>query len=109
MRHLRETLSYLYSANHLAHFFYQALRHFSITIKQPFDFIAASRSTQLNMVDHDVHLRDFLSLDSVPNIHGRAVAMYISLSILLDAYPPRMHRKPIFILDKKALLTPHRI
>jgi hypothetical protein len=92
----REDTRTLFSARHFAAFFKHACDHFSRTIREPFDFIKASRLRNPVSVDLDRHLSTFLKkIKSARELTNFAVPV-IASSLLLDHYPPGMHRKSGF-------------
>lgn len=91
MRYLRQSFRCLYSASHLDGLFYAAIRHLAITKSEPFDALLASRAKSHVCVTLHDHLSTFLRLCAshrIPQVNALSV---ISSSILMDAYPPRMH------------------
>ncbi|KAL8673858.1 MAG: hypothetical protein Q9168_001723 [Polycauliona sp. 1 TL-2023] len=92
VRHARETYGCLYSAIHLNDLFTDAVFHTTRTIGEPFDFLLSSRKGNCDFTQYTEHLSTFLKLGALMNITQRASASYIASTILLDAYPPGMHR-----------------
>lgn len=93
MRNARSRNRCLYSAVHLDKFFQMAISHTASSILRPFDFITASRLGNEVDVDHASHLTTFLRLGKHHQIADDTVAAFVASSMLLDAYPPKMHSK----------------
>lgn len=92
IRYLRRSLRCLFSASHLAALFIAAIRHLSITKTEPFDALSASRAqnhVSQQLYDHILTFFRTCTRFCVP--HPTALSLVAS-SVLLDAYPPRMHR-----------------
>jgi len=81
----------LFSAHHFAAFLRYACSHFAQTIKEPFDFIKASRLDNPPAVDLEYHLTNFLLKIRTPQELKSFAVPLISSSLLLDSYPPDMH------------------
>lgn len=83
-----------FSATHIGGFFRLAVEHTVKTFTQPFDFIEASRKG--NEVSEELadHLLNLLQLGLKSNVLYEDLASFIASAILLDSYPPGMHRKP---------------
>ena len=90
-RQVRQINRCLYSAIHLAEFFRMAVTHTATSLLRPFDFVLASRQNNEVGSDHADHLTTFLRLGTQAGLSWDVMADYIASSILLDAYPPRMH------------------
>ena len=83
----------LFATRHLVAFFRYASEYFAKTIREPFNFIKASRFRNPVPLDLDKHLSNFLKyIKSPKELIDFAVPM-IALSLLLDHYPPSMHGK----------------
>lgn len=93
MRQVRQRNRCLYSAVHLAEFFRMAVMHTATSLLRPFNFILASRQNNEVRSDHTDHLTTFLRLGTEFGLSWDAMTGFIASSILLDAYPPRMHSK----------------
>jgi hypothetical protein len=87
----RQSLGYLYSATHLSHFFQVAVE--DTVLRRPFDYIRASRHGNELQADYKDYLASFLRLGAASGASYDDMAAYIASTILLDAYPPGMHRK----------------
>ena len=95
MRQARQRNRSLYSAVHLAEFFRMAVMHTAASLLRPFDFVIASRQNNEIRPDHAEHLTTFLKLGTESGLSWDAMTGFIASSILLDAYPPRMHSKTV--------------
>ncbi|QSS66922.1 hypothetical protein I7I51_03134 [Histoplasma capsulatum] len=84
----------LFSSVHLDAFFRQAMQHTAMSISEQFDFIAASRVDNILHDDYTGHLQTFLGLCDRFKIPRGTVSSFMASSILMDAYPPRMHYFP---------------
>jgi hypothetical protein len=83
----------LFSARHFAAFFQYACAHMARTPREPFDFIHASRIENMPAVDLNEHLSNFLLNIKSPESLKQFAIPVIASSVLLDSYPPDMHRK----------------
>ena len=82
----------LFSAQHFAAFLGHACSHFAIN-SEPFNFIRTSRIDNLPALDLKDHLTRFLlKIRTLPELKSFAIPL-IASSLLLDNYPPDMHRK----------------
>ena len=93
MRHIKQSLGCSFSALHLSCFFGEAAKHTARTITEPFDFLTSSRVTNPIPTEYSEHLSEFLRLCVEHKISLRIQTTYIASTILLDAYPPGMHRE----------------
>ncbi|KAL9127044.1 MAG: hypothetical protein Q9217_004008 [Psora testacea] len=93
MRNIRLRCRRLYSAVHLNKFFQMAVSQTASSILRPFDFVLASRLGNEVGPDHVDHLTSFLRLGTDCGLSNDTIASFIASTILLDAYPPKMHRK----------------
>jgi len=91
IRQVRQINRYFYSAIHLAEFFRMAVTHTATSFLRPFDFVLASRQNNEVGSDHADHLTTFLRLGTQAELSWDVITNYIASSILLNAYPPRMH------------------
>ncbi|KAI9766696.1 MAG: hypothetical protein M1840_006340 [Geoglossum simile] len=84
----------LFSATHLCKFFERALEQIAKVPDDPFDFICASREG--NEVDSEFrfHLRTFLRLCLKYAVPLDPIVSFIASAILMDNFPPGMHREP---------------
>jgi len=92
---VRRDLGCLYSAVHLGSFFRLAVGHIVATPNQPFDFVLASRRDNKVQADLEQHLSRFLQLGLKNNAVQESLVIMIASTIILDAYPPKMHGKLI--------------
>ena len=83
----------LFSGRHLAAFFEYMSDHFGRTIREPFDFVKASRMLNPIAPDLDIYLSNFLKHIKSPKELTDFAALTITSSFLLDHYPPGMHGK----------------
>jgi len=93
-RHASKTL---YSAYHLNILFNSALVHVATCASTPFNFILATR--QWNRI-HDhlwLYLRDFVRLCAANRINQEAALEYVASALVLDSFPPGMHRKRLLV------------
>ena len=93
MRNVRLCDRRLYSAVHLNKFFQMAVSQAASSILRPFDFVTASRLGNEVGREHADHLTSFLRLGADGGLSDDTMASFIASTILLDAYPPKMHRK----------------
>lgn len=92
VRQTRMDTSYLFSARHLAGFLQHATLCATEAVQPPFDFIRASRIGNPVAIDLENHLARFSKyVESVDDLKGFALPM-IASSLILDHYPPGMHR-----------------
>jgi hypothetical protein len=83
----------LFSAQHLAAFLDHACSHFGASLKKPFNPIETSRLDYPPAPDLKEHLTNFLvKIKSPQELKSFAIPV-IASSILLDNYPPEMHRE----------------
>ena len=86
----------LFLAVHFNAFFNLACDRFSQDPYAPLDFIRASRMDNPAAKDLSEHLTNFLCLvKSLDELLEFAVLM-ISLSLLLDSYPPNAYGEPLY-------------
>ncbi len=93
MRNVRLRCRRLYSAVHLNKFFQMAVSQTAASILRPFNFVTASRLGNEVGPDHADHLTSFLRLGMDRGLSDDTMASFIASTILLDAYPPKMHRE----------------
>ncbi|KAL2808644.1 acyl transferase/acyl hydrolase/lysophospholipase [Aspergillus granulosus] len=93
---VRQKHCMLFCAEHLAEFFRRAVLHTAMTTKEHFCHITAARGENKPGNDFTNHLVRFLDLAREHKTPFHSVASYIASSILMDAYPPRMH---VFTID----------
>jgi hypothetical protein len=87
------------SCSHFADFFRLALEHVAKTASHPFDFIAATRADNLIEEASVGHIVNFLRLGLALDVSYYDMASFVASAILMDAYPPKMHRKnPMVIM-----------
>jgi len=83
----------LFSATHFEAFFRYAVQHVATSIDVPFDFIASTRVYNRIEDDYRDHIAAFVSLSNERFGSYESLTSFIASSILMDAYPPRMHGK----------------
>ena len=93
MRRSRLEHGYLFSATHLTSFFQTAAADVASNFNQPFDFVLASRCGNRIQPDHGNHLLTFLRLGAASDVCDKDVNEFVASTLLLDAYPPGMHRR----------------
>ena len=93
----------LFSATHFEAFFRQAIHHIAQSCIHPFDFIERSRIYNEVGFDHQNHLSRFLRLGFENHISAESLTFIIASSLLMDAYPPKMHNI-IISFDYSALI-----
>ena len=98
MRQGRQILGCLYSAEHTTRFFRMAVAHTAASMSRPFDFILASRKGNDVEPDFVPHLSRFMRSGEDHQVSRDALMTFIASSIMLDAYPPKMHGKTILTL-----------
>jgi hypothetical protein len=82
----------LFSAQHLGAFLGHACSHFGASVGKPFNLIETSRLDYPPAPDLKEHLTNFLlNIRSPEELKSFAIPI-IASSILLDNYPPEMHR-----------------
>lgn len=93
MHEVRRELLCHFSALHTAAFFRHAVEHYALSLDQKFEFLSESRKG--NQVSEDLHtyLHTFLELGMRNNVSFEHLAPFIASALLMDSYPPRMHRK----------------
>ena len=92
MRALRAQYRALFSATHLSSFFHHALASIARDGAQVFDFVKMSRCWNPVGLDYSQHLSHFLNLGLSSFISHPSLATYLASSMVMDAYPPKMHR-----------------
>ena len=93
MRQARQEARALYSAIHLNRLFQAAIGHLARTIDVAFDFVHAARTNNLVYDDLQQHVRQFGEIATGAGIDDEAMDCYIASCLLMDAYPPGMHRE----------------
>lgn len=92
-REIKSSLRCLFSASHLLHFFNSAVKHTAHNPGAVFDFIKVSRDANPLREDHHIYLQKFLKLCVQFKISYNMVAAFVASSIMMNAYPKRMHRE----------------
>ena len=93
MRNIRLCHRRLYSAIHLDKFFQLAVSLTAASVLRPFNFITSTRIGNEVNADHGDYLAAFTRLGISSGLTDEIMATFIASSILLDAYPPNMHRR----------------
>jgi hypothetical protein len=88
----RKEIGYDFSFTHFAAFFDSAVKH-TAKNKTPFNFITMSRLGLQLMTNDMKHIASFLKIFLKFNTPYDKIASFLASSILVDAYPHRMHRK----------------
>jgi len=81
----------LFSAKHIQCFLHRAVQHTALSVTEPFDFIAKSRLGNELRQDYETHVCVFLNLARRYFLSMATVNRFLASSIIMDAYPPRMH------------------
>ena len=92
-RNIRLQKRLLFSAVHIHRLFRQASQHTSRSVREPFDFLVGSRVDNPLTNDFQLHLSTFLDLSCKYYLSQESTASFVASSILVDAFPPRMHSK----------------
>lgn len=109
-RHFRLEEKVLFSATHFEAFFRQAMTHTAQSLAEPFDFIKSSRINNEIGMDYQIHLSSFVRLGRVNHLSSDMLTFIMASSILMDAYPPRMHSMILIQFSKlRALISVYRI
>jgi len=95
MRDIRSSSQNLFSAVHLHHLYEKAILHTTETITQQFSFLLAAQGVNTPLIDWKDHLLTFMELGARIKLPYDALASHIASSLLMNAYPPGMHRKPL--------------
>ncbi len=93
-----------FSAVHLAAFFGHGIDHVAHSIQEPFDFIGCTRVDNTIDEDYTNHVSNFLSLGDDYFVSWSNLTSFLASSILMDAYPSRMHSKS---LPPRYMITSH--
>ncbi len=93
MRQVRQSNECLYFVIHLNKFFQMAVSHTVASILQSFNFVITSRENNEVESDHIDHVISFLRLETRYKLSYDALTNFIASSILLNAYPSKMHSK----------------
>ena len=93
MRKSKEDIKTLFSIIYFTAFLKYTYKHFSETVKRPFNFIRASRIYSHIPLDLDKHLLNFLKYIKSPNKLMEFIVLIIASSIFLDSYPPKVYSK----------------
>jgi hypothetical protein len=92
-RAIKSSLRCLFSATHLLHFSNSAVKHTAHNPGDEFNFIKVARDADPVKPDHHVYLQKFLKLCVHFKISYNMVAAFVASSIMMSAYPKRMHRE----------------
>ncbi|KAE8159239.1 hypothetical protein BDV40DRAFT_314745 [Aspergillus tamarii] len=88
---VRRRAACLFSAHHLLSLFRCAIKHTSHTITQGFDFLQASRNWNKLGAEYEEHLISVFKLAILHKTPYEKMASFIASSIIMEAFPPRMH------------------
>lgn len=91
MRNVRLRCRRLYLVVHLSKFFQITVSQTAVSVLRPFNFVAASRLGNEVDLDHANHLTSFFRLGIDHGLSDNIMTNFIASTILLDAYPPKMH------------------
>jgi hypothetical protein len=98
MSNLRQKHMAAFSASHLKEFFVASVQHLAAATDTTFDFIDISRAGNEISGDLSYHLYTFLVLGITYKIPYDQLAPYISSALLMDAFPPGMHRESALLV-----------
>ena len=84
-----------FTARHFKYFFLKAVDHVSQSVAQSFGFIKASRTIDEVSDDYTGHLINYLRLAQDFFFPYEDLTSFIASTLLMDAYPPRMHSTSI--------------
>ncbi len=104
-REMRLEERVLFSAKHIQCFLRQAIQHTASSITEPFDFIAHSRLGNELRHDYETHVCVFLNLARRYFLSMTTVNRFLASSIVMDAYPPRMHSRHFACPDHILLIS----
>lgn len=112
-RQSRRRSNYLFSVRHLAEFLQHGANAARNLAYEPFDFIKTSRVHRDVAPDLSRHISNFLEkFTSLSSLKQFAVPL-IASSLLIDHYPPGMHRKiskvMLFKSNHNAVFDPHDV
>lgn len=93
MRLIRQSCRCFFSASHFAAFFSLAVRHTARTLQQEFNFVQASREEYPIQRNYNHYLQMFLENASHLKLSYDVIVSHIASSMVMDAFPPRMHRE----------------
>ncbi|KAH8432439.1 uncharacterized protein LDX57_010075 [Aspergillus melleus] len=93
MLELKQKSHMLLSAYHLASFFAKAVEKLAQSRSGEFNFFSESRRRNEIGTDYQRHIETFLAQAQRQRTSYDSIASFIATSILMDAYPPRMHRQ----------------
>ena len=88
----------LFSAVHMEAFFHQAFTNLAQSLDKPFDFISKSRTGNELDETYSDHVMIFANVCMENFVSMKSLSHFIASSILLDAYPPRMHGKTLYVV-----------
>jgi len=92
-RFTRMSSSAMFSSTHLEAFFGKAIRRFVRRPEALFDFVRASRDENPVNVELPNHINTFIGRSHDYNFPDSISLPFIASAILLDSFPPNMHRK----------------
>ena len=82
-----------FTAIHLESFVRRAVEQVANSVTEPFNFVKQSRFANEVQDSYQDHLITFTKLAKDYFLSYRSLVSFIASSILMDAYPPRMHSK----------------
>jgi hypothetical protein len=99
-RSLRYAAGTLYSASHQRKFFSEAVKEFALSSEKCFDFVGTAVSTYNEHAQLTAHVSRFLSMGRQKDVPALSMARFLASALLVDCYPPGMHRMVIGILQR---------
>lgn len=93
MRAIKSNFRCHFSASYLLFFFHSAVRYTATNLAIVFDFIKVSRELYPVKPDYRLYLEMFLEIYIRYKISRKMVALFVALSIMINAYPKRIHRE----------------
>ena len=98
MCQIQQILDCLYSVEHIIRFFHMIVIHTAVSINRSFNFILTNRKNNHVESDFDYYLFRFMPCEKNYQIFYNALIIFITSSIMLNAYFSKMHNKTILIL-----------
>lgn len=104
----RQSERVLFTAHHFAAFFTLAVAHVAQSIREPFDFVLASRIHRPLPACYPQQISTFVRLAVENHISFDDVVSTIASSVILDAFPSGTHRKTRFPTSMRSHVA-HRL
>lgn len=92
-RQNRQSERVLFAAHHLSSFFTRAVAHVATSVREPFDFVRASRIYRPLPVGFGEQTSLFLRIAREHHFPDDDTVAIVASSVLLDAFPPGSHRE----------------